>query len=361
MASTKPDAILSILAPLCKTCSHLVRQTFRPRPKLWNSHPRVYLHSCMTAMLPVALCLVWVQLAAAADSSYKPKRINKAIELLEQKQPTYYTYGAGGYEEGKALAKTWADIILYDLEHAPLDLTSLRRFMQGLVDGGPTPSGHRTPAVICTLPILGLDADTMRAGGWVAEQILAAGVHGLHLCRARTPEAVRAFVQAVRYPFQKQGVGEGLEEGLRGFGSQRFASRIWGLNEQEYLKKADVWPLNPEGEIMLGIKIEDRHCLLNAESTTRVPGIAFVDWGPRDMGFSFGFREGRADPPLPQVLENARQRVYAACKVANVAILDNVLPDNVEQRLAEGVVICAGGVKEAAEKGRRHTKREMPW
>jgi hypothetical protein len=79
------------------------------------------------------------------------------------------------------------------------------------------------------------------------------------------------------------------------------------------------------------------------------------------MGFSFGFLEGRADPPLPKVLEDVRQRVYRACKVAKVAILDNVLPDNVERRIDEGVMIGAGGVKEAAEKGRRYTKRNMPW
>ncbi len=336
--------------------SQIVPKDF-PHNRLWEARPR----PGVSVIFAILCCLVCVCLATPADSSYQPKRLNKAIELLEQKQPVYYTYGAGGYEQGKALAKTWADIVLYDLEHAPLDLTLLRQFMQGLVDGGPTPSGHRIPTVICTLPTVGLDAETMRAQSWVAQQVLATGVHGLHLGRARTPEAVRAFVQAVRYPFHKQAVGQGLEEGLRGYGSQKFAAKIWGIDEQEYLTKADAWPLNPEGELMQGIKIEDRQCLLNAESTTQVPGLAFVDWGPRDMGFSFGFLEGRADPPLPKVLEEVRQRVYAACKVAKVSILDNVLPDNVEQRIQEGVVICAGGSKEAAEKGRRYTKRQMPW
>jgi hypothetical protein len=34
--------------------------------------------------------------------------------------------------------------------------------MRGLVDGGPTPSGHRTPAVIVTLPAPAVDEATMR-------------------------------------------------------------------------------------------------------------------------------------------------------------------------------------------------------
>ena len=50
------------------------------------------------------------------------------------------------------MARTWADYINYEMEHGSYDVTALRKFMQGLADGGPTPSGHRTPAVICTLP-----------------------------------------------------------------------------------------------------------------------------------------------------------------------------------------------------------------
>lgn len=305
------------------------------------------------------LALVLAMQAVAAGA--QPKRINKAIELLEQKQPVYYTYGAGGYEQGKALAKTWADIVLYDLEHAPFDMTALRAFMQGLVDGGPTPSGHRTPAVICTMPVLGLDAETVRANHWMIQQVLATGVHGLHLCRARTPDAIRLYVEHARYPHHRQRVGDGLQVGLRGMGSQRYASKIWDVTERQYLDLADPWPLNPAGEILLGIKIEDPECLQNADSSMRVPGLAFVDWGPRDMGLSHGFLDNRADPPHPPVLQAIMERVLGLCKATGVHFLDNVLPENVERRIDEGVMIGAGGSREAAEKGRRYTKRLMPW
>jgi 4-hydroxy-2-oxoheptanedioate aldolase len=296
----------------------------------------------------------------AAGEQYVPKRINKCIELLEAGQPIYYINGSGGYADGKALAKTWADYIWYDMEHAPFDVTRLREFMRGLVDGGPTPSGHRTPAVIVTLPVLGVDAETMKGGSWMVQQVLACGVHGLHLCRARDPDAVRLFVQSARYPFQKQAIDE-VGEGLRGFGSHKFAAEIWGTDPEEYLRVADVWPLNPKGEIMLGIKIEDRHALARAEETVNVPGIAFAEWGPRDMGLSYGLLSGRADPPLPKVLQDAGDRVLTACQAADVFFLDNVLPENVAQRIDEGVMIGAGRLRESAEVGRRYTKRKMPW
>src|SRR5258708_444910 len=105
---------------------------------------------------------------AQPDPNYKPRRLNKAIELLEDGQPIYYTnngapYGApAGYEEGKKAAQTWADVIMYEGEHSPIDLWKLRDFMRGIVDGGPTNSGHRFPAVIVTLPVLGYDKDYVK-------------------------------------------------------------------------------------------------------------------------------------------------------------------------------------------------------
>ena len=289
----------------------------------------------------------------------EPKRINKAIDLLERGQPVYYTAAHGGYEEGKKMAGTWADYINYEMEHGPYDTALLREFMQGLLDGGPTKSGHHTPAVICTLPVGGLDEATMKANYWMVQQVLATGVHGILLCHARSPDAVRLFVQAARYPFHKEAVGDGLPEGLRGAGSQRFASKIWGVGAEEYLQKADPWPLNPEGELLLGLKIEDRHALQNAESSTKVPGIGFAEWGPGDMGMSFGFT-GRHDSRYPKVMQDARARVMAACKAAKIPFLNSVRSHNVTQMIDEGVMIGSGN-REAAEIGRNYTKREMPW
>ena len=297
---------------------------------------------------------------AQESEEYRPKRINKCIELLEKGQPIYYEDAAGGYDAGLALADTWADYLIYDMEHNPFDLKQLREFMQGLVDGGPTPSGHRTPTVIVNLPVLGLDEATYRAGSWVAQQVLAQGVHGLHLCHARDPEAVRAYVQSVRYPIHKQKMEE-IGEGLRGYMSQRFPAKIWGIDDDTYIRKADVWPLNPDGEIMLGLKIEDRHALANVDQSLKVPGICFAEWGPRDMGLSYGYLGGQADPPFPKEMREAGEKVLQTCKENNIFFLDNVLPSNVVERIEEGVMIGAGRKQESAEVGRKATKREMPW
>jgi 4-hydroxy-2-oxoheptanedioate aldolase len=299
--------------------------------------------------------------AVPAKAAYTPKRINKAIELLAAGQPIYYTTvgGGAGYAEGKKMAQTWADYITYEMEHGALDFSALRAFMQGLVDGGPTKSGHRTPAVVATLPVLGVNEAHMNANFWVVQQALLAGIHGILLCHARDPQAIRMFVASCRYVNAKP--MPGVLEGLLGNGSQGYASKIWGLTPQEYMKKADPWPLNPDGEFMLGLKVEDKYALANADKVVGTPGIAFTEWGPGDMGLSLNLPDGHgANETLHPKMRDARTTVLAACKKHNVAFLNTVRAADVEEMIKEGVRVGAGG-QEAAEKGRKFTKREMPW
>src|ERR1700722_6338369 len=67
----------------------------------------------------------------------KPRRINRAIELLAQGQPVYYTGShagtTGSYEQGMKDAQTYADYISYDMEHDLYDLKVLQDYMRGLV------------------------------------------------------------------------------------------------------------------------------------------------------------------------------------------------------------------------------------
>jgi 4-hydroxy-2-oxoheptanedioate aldolase len=291
-------------------------------------------------------------------------RINKTVELLEQRQPVYFEFvdgeSAGGYDGGRALAQTWADYIVYDMEHTAFDVRALLQFMRGLVDAGPTPSGHRTPTVVVTLPIDGIDAHTVRGNGWMIKQALAAGVHGLLLCHAESAEAVRAFVEAARYPFVTI-AGSDLGPGRRGHGGQERAAEIWGITAEEYFARADPWPLNTRGEFLLGIKVENTRALDSVEQTTQVPGLAFAEWGPGDLGMSMGYPD-QHDEPYPPEMRAARERIMGACKAAGLAFQDLVAPDNVIGRLDEGVMIgCGPHAREAADIGRRHTGRTLAW
>ena len=288
-------------------------------------------------------------------------RVNRVVELLEQDQPVYYiSHVERSFEGGREAASTWADYICYDIEHHPFDMNQLRAFMAGLIAGGPTRSGHRTPAVIVTLPFDGTSPDVVRANSWVIKQVLACGVHGLLMVHAESPEAVKAFVEHSRYPFNRAGVGLGLDEGRRGGGGQAEAAAVWGVPTREYLDIAEPWPLNPRGELLLGLKIENKRALSNCELSLKVPGLSFAEWGPGDMGMSLGFPDNH-DEPFPPEMEAARARVLAACKENGIKFLNGVYDHDVKMRIDEGVRFCAGRDGESAARiGREYTKRTMP-
>ncbi len=291
------------------------------------------------------------------------KRINRAIELLEQDQTVYYDGGHTGhvltYEQGLKDAHIWADYINVGMEHGSFDMAGLDQYIQGLIDGGPTKSGHRTPTVIVETPVEGSSEEIIRFNAWQVRMILARGVHGILLCQAETPDAVRAFVESCRYPINMTGVGHGLERGTRGTGSQPTSAPVWGVDADTYVDKAEPWPLNPEGELLLGVKIETVRALSNCELSLAVPGLGFAEWGPGDLHMSFGIKRDPSKPMDPRLLE-ARDRVKAACDANNLAFLEGATPEDITEKIDEGVRIIAGHREDTAEIGRAHSKRTMP-
>src|ERR1700747_1731738 len=181
------------------------------------------------------------------------KRISRCVELLQQDQAIYYDGPHSGHvlthAQGRIDAGTWADYMNVGMEHGCFDMTGLADYMRGMIDAGPTRSGHQTPTVIVQAPVNGIDAAHVRYNAWQFRQILGRGVHGILLCQAETAGAVRAFVESCRYPHHRAGVdpslptplqrmqGEssrpprsGLGVGTRGRGSEATAAAIWGLS-----------------------------------------------------------------------------------------------------------------------------------
>ena len=90
----------------------------------------------MNQTTKLGLMLGVISAALAQGSAPKPNRINRAIELLQQGQPIYYTGShsgtSGTFDQGVKDAQTFADYISYDMEHAPFDVKGLAEYMRGL-------------------------------------------------------------------------------------------------------------------------------------------------------------------------------------------------------------------------------------
>jgi 4-hydroxy-2-oxoheptanedioate aldolase len=288
------------------------------------------------------------------------------------------------FAQGRVDAGTWADYMNVGMEHGAFDMAGLAEYMRGMVDAGPARSGHRTPAVIVEAPVNGIDAAYVRYNAWQFRQILGRGVHGILLCQTETAAAARAFVESCRYPHHTVGVdpaipspmqriegalrpdgggtdaagGKWLGIGTRGRGSETTAAPVWGLSIEEYMARCDPWPLNPNGELLLGVKLESPEGVANCEEILGVPGLGFAELGPGDLSLSLGYATIPREP-FPMEMQAARDRILAACRKNGIAFLQSCTVDNVTARIDEGVRVIAGHSEAAAIRGRAHQKRTL--
>ena len=146
--------------------------------------------------------------------------------------------------------------------------------------------------------------------------------------------------------------------GTRGRGSEATAAPVWGISQDEYFRRADPWPLNPGGELLLGVKLESPEGVANCDEILAVPGIGFAEIGPGDLGLSLGYVAVQLYPYPPE-MRAARERIFAACRRNRVAFLEACKPETIAARLDEGVRVVAGGSEENARLGRAHQRRTM--
>ena len=202
----------------------------------------------------------------------------------------------------------------------------------------------------------------MRANSWMIKQVLATGVHGLLLCHAETPEAVRAFVEAARYSFHRERRLRARRRAPRTRRSES-ARRRSGESRSTNTSSAPIRGRSTRAaSCCSGIKVENTRALANVERTTRVPGLAFAEWGPGDMGMSMGHPDQHDEPYPRRDAGRARRESWPPARSPALAFLEQVTPENVTSRLDQGVMIgCGPQAREAAEIGRKHTGRKLPW
>ena len=145
-----------------------------------------------------------------------------------------------------------------------------------------------------------------------------------------------------------------LGVGPRGRGSEPTAAPIWGLDAEEYLKRCDPWPLDPEGELLLGVKLESPEGVAHCEEILAVPGIGLRRAGPRRSRPVARLRCAcRATRTRPRWRRRAT-RVFAACRRNGIAFLEGATPETIAAKIDEGVRVIAGGSEETARAGRAH-------
>jgi 4-hydroxy-2-oxoheptanedioate aldolase len=107
------------------------------------------------------------------------------------------------------------------------------------------------------------------------------------------------------------------------------------VSNAEYAQKADLWPLNPEGELLAIVMIESRPAIDNINAILNVPGLGGILIGPADLSLSLGVGNPGGNPTAPEV-EAATATVAKACAARKVVACGTFESPNPQARIAQG-------------------------
>ncbi|GAB5101338.1 HpcH/HpaI aldolase family protein [Caballeronia sp. HLA56] len=230
------------------------------------------------------------------------ERLNGVIRALETgKRIAFTSFLQAEIENAVAFAQSPNDGVVFELEHNPWDIRALREAMQFLLLREKI---AKAGSVACQMtPIVRIPPSGSEMNLWFAKQALDLGAYGIVWPRISTPEEAYNAVSACRYPRLKT-APRYEPAGLRGDAPMP-AARYWGVSQQEYYKRADVWPLAPDGEVLTILMIEDTQAIENIERIVKeVPGIGVLLIGEGDLTQELGCPREYDNPELLRMMQH---------------------------------------------------------
>jgi 4-hydroxy-2-oxoheptanedioate aldolase len=231
--------------------------------------------------------------------------LNNVIRALEQGEVAIATFvSPPTVENAIALSTTPYDGVVFEAEHNPYDISGLRDCLQYMLNRRQIMErGTVSPAVT---PLVRIPPNGGEMSQWVAKQVLDIGAYGVVWPHISTVEEAYNAVAACRYP-RPTSASAYEPQGQRG-DAPFHAARYWGITPQEYYAKADVWPLNPDGEILVIIMCEDIKGLDNLPRILKeVPGIGVVLIGEGDLSQNLGYPRQYEHPAVVEAMTSIRR------------------------------------------------------
>jgi 2-keto-3-deoxy-L-rhamnonate aldolase RhmA len=225
-------------------------------------------------------------------------------------------------------------------------------YMAAMLAAGGTMSSH---PFLSKVPIV--RTNPAAATARIVEQ-LNAGHAGIMMQEVETADEVRTALAAMR--FASKG-GTRPDEGIG------LAAAYWGVSEPEYRAKADPWPLNKSGELVLWAIVESKKGIENVREIAAVPGVTVLTVGAGTLGGVFS----TTGPDGQRVRDQAGfdagvAAILSACKEFKVPCSYPAFnPADIERLMGQGfsVFTMQGRNKDgfdAIAAGRRLSKRPVP-
>jgi 4-hydroxy-2-oxoheptanedioate aldolase len=290
----------------------------------------------MSIKSPVICALAAVLLHSQSSAQH----LNPLVDLLAQKKPIFGVYAprnARNAESQKTPAQLAQEALGYtngdflfdgsmegDFDRAFPSFTEFMKSMKeaGTLEKASTPRLHH-PMMVKTHEI---SENPTLAAERIAKQ-LNNGVSGIVFVGVESADEVKTGLAAMR--FKSNGGTRPDDIG--------HAAEVWGLSGKEYREKADLWPLNPKGELVNWTIVESKEGLAKVREIAAVKGIGVLFPGAGTLRGLFTTTDANGQRTFDQQgWENAIQQVLAACKEFNVPCGYPATANDIEMRMQQG-------------------------
>ena len=290
----------------------------------------------------------------AQGEAQSAKRLNPVVALHEQGKPVFGLYAPAARRGGED-TRTAADFARETVGYRQADYLFSGSMEDGVDEALPSFAAYVSAlkgvgATAGSYPIF-LKAPKIESGEQASRDIakqLNAGASGIVMVHVESAEEVRQGLAAMR--FRSRGGTRPDDVGS--------APAYWGVSEAEYRQKADVWPLNPDGELVAWAIVETPAGLENVREIAAVEGLAAVLPGAGTLRglFSTTGPDGQRQVDM-ESWEAAIQKVLAACKEFDVPCGYPANENDIEERMRQGfsvfVIGWGDGGFRTIETGRR--------
>jgi len=290
-----------------------------------------------------------------SPAAHAQQRLNPVIDLVAAGKPVFGLYAPANRrarpgqpalpaDSMKSMAQLAAEALAYkkldyvfegtmeyNFEQSFPPFTEFAKAMQ---DGGALSKGKAPrfthPMFVKTMEIA---PDPAAANERIGRQ-LNEGVNGIVFVDVLNAAELKQGIAALR--FKSKGGTRSDDVGN--------APARWGMSEKEYKEKADLWPLNPKGELYNFTIVESKEGLAHIREIAAVPGVGVLFPGAGTLRGVFTTTDANGQRKFDEAAwEAAIQSVLSACKEFKVPCGYPAGAPDIEKRMKEGFSVFVIG------------------
>ncbi len=289
------------------------------------------------AYTPAGTALLAALLVSVPSAQQPYLHLNPVVEKLSEGKHVFGVSTSDlSLQNARALARDPnIDYVYLDMEHNAMRFDQLEIFLSGMTDkAGILRRGNAQahPAVFARFAPYGSED-----AQWVVKHALDLGLMGIIINNVETAQQAETIVRTMRYMPQRDSPIRN-PRGVRGTAGN--APWFWGISGAEYRRRADLWPLNPQGDLLFWPMIETVEGVNNADAIAQVPGVGgFYLGAGGDLSNSLGV----PDSTHPDV-DAAMSKILSVCQARNIPCGGTVSAANAAVKMQQGYrIINFGG------------------